>query len=40
MGQPKITEIEAQLGEWEFKELPQEIDGFKLTMGQGIGGRF
>ena len=29
MGQPKITEIEAQLGEWEFfKELRQEIDGF------------
>lgn len=40
MGQPKITEIEAQLGEWEFlKELPQEIDGFKLTMGQGIDGQ-
>ena len=40
MGQPKITEIEAQLGEWEFlKELPQEIDGFKLTMGQGIEGQ-
>lgn len=37
MGQPKITEIEEQLCEWEFlKELPQEIDGFKLTIGQGI----
>ena len=33
MGQPKITEIEAQLGEWEFlKELPQEIDGFNLIL--------
>ena len=40
MGQPKITEIEAQLGEWEFlKELPQEIDGFKLTMRPGIHGQ-
>ena len=40
MGQLKITEIEAQLNEWEFlKELPPEIDGFKLTMGQGIDGQ-
>lgn len=31
MGQPKITEIEAQLGEWEFlKDCRQEIDGFRL----------
>ena len=30
MGQPKITEIEAALADWDFlKELPQEIDGFK-----------
>ncbi|MCC8158105.1 MAG: hypothetical protein LIO50_02615 [Phascolarctobacterium sp.] len=40
MGQLKLTEIEAQLNEWEFlKELPPEIDGFKLTMGQGIDGQ-
>lgn len=40
MGQLKITEIEAQLNEWEFlKELPPEIDSFKLTMGQGIDGQ-
>lgn len=40
MGQPKITEIEAQLADWNFlKQLPQEIDGFKLEKGQGIDGQ-
>lgn len=40
MGQPKITDIEMQLGEWDFlKELPQEIDGFELKLGEGIEGQ-
>ena len=40
MGKQSITEIEAGLGEWDFlKELPQEIDGFKLTAGTGIKGQ-
>lgn len=40
MGQPKITEIEAALADWDFlKELPQEIGGFKLELGKGIEGQ-
>lgn len=40
MGQPDIKEIAAQLPEWEFLQgLPQEIDGFKLELGQEINGQ-
>lgn len=36
----KITEIEADLQGWELlKQLPQEIEGFKLQAGTGISGQ-
>ena len=35
----KITEIEAELQEWEFlKQLPKELEGFTLREGTGIKG--
>ena len=35
----KITEIEAELQEWEFlKQLPKQIEGFTLREGTGIQG--
>ena len=35
----KITEIEAELQEWEFlKQLPKELEGFNLREGTGIKG--
>lgn len=35
----KITEIEAELVEWEFlKQLPKELEGFTLHEGTGIKG--
>ncbi len=35
----KITEIEAELQEWEFlKQLPKQIEGFTLREGTGIKG--
>ena len=35
----KITEIEAELQEWEFlKQLPKELEGFTLREGTGVKG--
>ena len=35
----KITEIEAELQEWEFlQQLPKELEGFTLREGAGIKG--
>ena len=40
MAKQSITEIEAGMGEWDFlKQLPREIDGFKLMGGSGIKGQ-
>ncbi len=40
MGQPKLTEIEAGLAEWDFlTKLPQSVGSFHLEKGTGIDGQ-
>ena len=40
MGQPSITEIEANLKDWNLlKQLPQQVGSFQLVPGTGIKGQ-